>query len=136
MVDALQEDWEDCFDDHENFVGNATKRILKAYKKFGTIMFGFLGKSSKFDTGQHEPSVDWNPKTRVLTCVDRKGHKTVRKNPSSMSSSLYDVTSMEMVRDQARFTLHPKPQKNKDGLNKPRLVTFSLKEKMVGGRML
>jgi len=99
-------------------------------------MFGLFGKNSKPDTDQHEPNVDWNPKTRVLTCVDRRGHKTVKKNPSSMSASLYDVTSMEMVRDQARFTLHPKPQKNKDGRNKPRLVTFNLQGKMVGNSLL
>ena len=99
-------------------------------------MFWYSNKKSNSDANKSEPSANWNPKTRVLTCVDKKGHKTTRKDPSSISSSLYDVIKMEMVREEVRFTLHPKPEKNKDGRNKPRLVTFNLQGRMVGNKVL
>ena len=99
-------------------------------------MFRFFDKKSNSDADKREPSANWNPKTRVLTCVDKKGHKTTRKNPSSMLASLYDVVKMEMVREEVHFTLHPKPERNKDGRNKPRLVTFNLQGRMVGNKVL
>ena len=99
-------------------------------------MFGFFRKGSKSEAVSGEPSVDWNPKTRVLTLMDREGRKTIKKNPSSMSSSLYDVVKIEVVRDQALFTLHPKPQLNKNGANKPKLVTLNLRGSLVGSRLL
>lgn len=33
LVDDLIEDWEDHYDDQEHFVADATKRVLKAYKR-------------------------------------------------------------------------------------------------------
>lgn len=99
-------------------------------------MFGLFGKKEKPETSVTEPSVDWNPKSRVLTLVDRKGRKTVKKDPSSMGAALYDVVKMEIVRDQVQFTLHPKPQLNKDGRNKPRVVTFDLRGNLAGSRLL
>jgi hypothetical protein len=80
--------------------------------------------SKSFDDGQ------------VLTLVDRKGCKTIKKDPSSMGAALYDVVKMEIVRDQVQFTLHPKPQLNKDGRNKPRVVTFDLRGNLAGSRLL
>lgn len=99
-------------------------------------MFGLFGKNTESETVPTEPHVDWNPKTGVLTLVDRKGRKTIKKYPSAMFASLYDVVKMEILRDKVYFTLHPKSYFNKNGQNKPRLVTFDLQGNLTGSHLL
>jgi hypothetical protein len=91
-------------------------------------MFGLFGKKSSEVV---DPSVDWNPKTRVLTLVDRSGYRTVRKDPSSMFPSTHEVVRMEIVRDEVRFTLTPKDKREKS-----KLTTYSLRGKIMGCKNL
>lgn len=100
-------------------------------------MFGIFGKKTDSRSGDTvSPSADWDPKSSVLTLVDRSGRKTTRKNPFPVSMAEHDVVKVEIIRDEVRFTLHPKPQRNKDGRNKPRSVVLDLRGKLVGGRIL
>jgi hypothetical protein len=92
-------------------------------------MFGLFGKKSQVEAV--EPSAHWDPKRRILTLVDTKGNKTVRNNPSAMFAGRYDVAKMEMGKDKVSFTLLPKTK-----VDKPRLVTFDLRGRLISDRVL
>lgn len=94
-------------------------------------MFGLFGKGSKPEVASVEPTADWNSKTNTVVLVDRQGRMTSRKNPFPIAHSEFEVVSIEIVRNEVRFTLNPIASKNKDGRNKPRVVVLDLRGKLV-----
>ena len=69
-----------------------------------------------------QPGVHWDPGKRVLTCIDRKGRKTERKDPSHMFSWTHTVSRVEKGNDKVTFTLVPK-QRN----DKSKQVTYDIR---------